>query len=105
MDEIEILLEHILEADPRTMSNPDCEYGWIFHQVNKALKKLKELERKQPMEAYTFLKAVNDICEENSTCEGCPLENFKGCGAVITDISEEEFRKAVGVIKTWLDKG
>lgn len=41
MEEAIIILEHILEADPRTFKKQYCEYGWIFDKVYKVLKLLK----------------------------------------------------------------
>ena len=35
------ILEYIMEADPRTISNPDCENAWIFDKVHEALMMLR----------------------------------------------------------------
>ena len=45
LDDAELKLEYILEGDPRTFRDPDCEYGWIFHAVNEALQLLRQIER------------------------------------------------------------
>lgn len=45
IDKIEIKLEHILESDPRTLKNPECEYSTIYDSVYEVLKMVKELER------------------------------------------------------------
>ena len=44
IDEIEQMLEHILENDPRTFKDRECENGWLFDRVYQVLKKVKELE-------------------------------------------------------------
>lgn len=48
IDDVIQKLEYIMESDPRTFSNPECEYGWMFHRVNEAIKMLKEIERDSP---------------------------------------------------------
>lgn len=48
IDDVIQKLEYILEGDPRTFSNPECEYGWIFNRVNEAIKMLKEIEKVMP---------------------------------------------------------
>ena len=45
IEELIVILEHILESDPRTIKEPECEYDWLFDRVHEALKKAKELER------------------------------------------------------------
>jgi len=45
LENAEIKLEQILEGDPRTFRDPECEYGWIFHAVNEALQYLRQIER------------------------------------------------------------
>ena len=45
IDKIEIKLEHILESDPRTMKNPDCECGSIYDSVYEVLKMVRQLEK------------------------------------------------------------
>lgn len=42
-------LEYIMEADPRTFSNPNCEYDWVFHKVNETIKILREIEDSSPV--------------------------------------------------------
>lgn len=37
-------LEYLMGNDPRSFSNPDCEYDWLFHGIAEALKMLKEIE-------------------------------------------------------------
>lgn len=37
-------LEYLMENDPRSFSNPDCEYSWLFHGIAEVLKILKEIE-------------------------------------------------------------
>lgn len=39
-------LEYLMEGDPRSFSNQDCEYDWVFHGISEVLKILKEIERK-----------------------------------------------------------
>ena len=48
IDDVIQKLEYILEGDPRTFSNPECEYGWVFNRVNEAIKMLKEIEKDMP---------------------------------------------------------
>lgn len=45
IEKIEVKLEHILESDPRTMKNPECEYGSIYDSVYEVLKMVRELEK------------------------------------------------------------
>ena len=45
IDKIEIKLEYILESDPRTMKNPDCEYGSLYDSVYEVLKMVRQLEK------------------------------------------------------------
>ena len=33
IDKALIILEHIMEADPRTLRNPDCDNAWIFDKT------------------------------------------------------------------------
>lgn len=48
-DDIKILLdidhsmECALESDPRTMTDPTCEYGWLFNAIHEWRKKLKRI--------------------------------------------------------------
>lgn len=42
IDQSIIILEHILESDPRTFKNQDCENAWLFDRVYDALKLLKQ---------------------------------------------------------------
>jgi len=44
IDKTEIKLEYILESDPRTMSNPECEYSNLFDAIYESLKILKQVE-------------------------------------------------------------
>ena len=44
IDKAEIKLEHVLENDPRTMSNHECEYSNLFDAVYESLKILKQIE-------------------------------------------------------------
>jgi hypothetical protein len=37
-----------MESDPRTFSNPEFEYEWVFHRINEAIKTLKEIEKEFP---------------------------------------------------------
>lgn len=48
IDDVIQKLEYIMESDPRTFSNPECEYGWVFHRINEAIKMLKEIEKEFP---------------------------------------------------------
>lgn len=48
IDDVIQKLEYIMESDPRTFSNPKCEYGWMFHRINEAIKMLKEIEKELP---------------------------------------------------------
>ena len=41
IDKALIILEHIMEADPRTLRNPDCDNAWIFDKVHEAIMWLK----------------------------------------------------------------
>lgn len=45
IDDVIQKLEYLMENDPRSFSNPDCKYGWLFHGIAEALKILKEIER------------------------------------------------------------
>ena len=40
-DKAEEVLEMIMEADPRTFENPECDNAWIFDKVHEALMILK----------------------------------------------------------------
>ena len=44
IDKTEIKLEHVLESDPRTMSNRECENSNLFDAVYEALKTLRQIE-------------------------------------------------------------
>lgn len=37
-------LEYLMENDPRSFSNPDCECSWLFHGIAEVIKILKEIE-------------------------------------------------------------
>lgn len=47
IDDVIQKLEHILESDPRSFSNPVCEYGWIFNEVLKAIQMLRRIEENE----------------------------------------------------------
>ena len=56
------------------------------------------------MDALKFMLAFNDICGEFSDCRnGCPLYGTEFCSKAFGDISEEGYKEAVRLIKTWLD--
>lgn len=44
-------MQYILEGDPRTLSNRECENGWVFSSVYKCLKQLKLLEKEIKQES------------------------------------------------------
>ena len=44
IDKTEIKLEHVLENDPRTMTNRECENSNLFDAVYEALKTLRQIE-------------------------------------------------------------
>lgn len=48
IDDVILKLEYIMEGDPRTFSNPECEYEWVFHRINEVIKMLKEIEKDFP---------------------------------------------------------
>lgn len=41
------ILEHILECDERTLSNPISDDGWYYDEIHKACKILKDIWTKQ----------------------------------------------------------
>ena len=43
LSEIEYEMECTMESDPRTMSDPYHEYGWLFSKINGWRKKLREI--------------------------------------------------------------
>ena len=40
---VERSMECVLESDPRTFTNPECEYGWIFTKISEWRKELNML--------------------------------------------------------------
>lgn len=46
LDKLEQKLEHILESDPRSIINPEHEFGSLFDNVYEALKIARKIERK-----------------------------------------------------------
>lgn len=41
IDKAAEILEYIMESDPRTFTNPECENAWMFDKVHTALMILK----------------------------------------------------------------
>lgn len=66
IDDVIQKLEYILEGDPRTFSNPECEYGWVFNRVNEAIKMLKEIEKDMPSAQPEIIRCKD--CRNNHWC-------------------------------------
>lgn len=97
IDDVIQKLEYIMESDPRTFSNPECEYEWMFHKINEAIKMLKEIEKElpstQPFHNITMsdvLKYIDsmpeDVWQEFTACLECrgwylQRETAKWCGS------------------------
>ncbi len=43
LDSIDRSMECTLESDPRSVKNPECEYGWLFDRINEWRKKLGDI--------------------------------------------------------------
>ena len=69
IEKIEVKLEHILESDPRTIKNPECECGSIYDSVYEVLKMVRELE-----------VSVGNNTNEYISINQCPV-----CGRKFTD--------------------
>lgn len=69
IDDVIQELEYIMESDPRTFSNSDCKYEWVFHGINEAIKMLKEIEKDLPSSKsaavqMAYYKGLNDGIEK-----------------------------------------
>ena len=51
LDHIIKNMEYILEGDPRTLSDRECENTWVFNSVHNCLKQLKQFEREMKQES------------------------------------------------------
>ena len=43
LDKIDRSMECTLESDPRSIKNPECEYGWLFDRINEWRKTLGDI--------------------------------------------------------------